>query len=641
MTGDIQALRRIHTLSAALANQIAAGEVIERPASVVKELLENAVDAGADRIEIYIEQGGSTLIDVIDNGKGIHPEDLALAVMRHATSKIHNAEDLAAIGTLGFRGEALASIAAVSRLTISSSQDTTGIGCEVSVQGSAFAEQQIKTVAHAQGTRVQIRDLFFNVPARRKFLKSVGTEFGHIEEVVRRIALTRFDVAIVLTHNNQTKLDLPIADSGVMRLQRVKKILGARFADTSYWMDHQSQDMQLAGWLGHPSEARNQADMQYLYINGRIVKDKTISHALRMAYDGILHGHQHAAYLLFLDMDPERVDVNVHPTKHEVRFLAQREIHEFVRHHAKQTLAQFQTAPAEITDALKVDQRNDIYQSLQQDPLQLYQVNPATTNLNAEPFAHPQPERQSYSFNSQQNPFAAKNLNTALASYLQPLRDESQSFDQGDHSANSAFNPQPKPDEYPLGLAIAQLHGIYILAQNTEGLIIVDMHAAHERILLEQLKKAWNDEYHWQTQYLLVPHIVDLSVLQANRIDELQDSLKQLGLEVDRHGEQSAVVRAVPALLIKADFNKLLNQLLNDLDPNNQAAGLIQARDRILAGMACHGAVRAHRQLSLAEMNALLRQMEQTEFASQCNHGRPTWRAFPLNQLDKLFARGE
>lgn len=657
MTGDLQerSSRRIQTLSAALANQIAAGEVIERPASVVKELLENAVDAGANHIEIYIEQGGSTLIDVIDNGRGIHPDDLALAVMRHATSKIHSAEDLAAIGTLGFRGEALASIAAVSRLTISSSQNKEGIGTEVSVQGSAFSEQQIKTVAHAQGTRVQVRDLFFNVPARRKFLKSVGTEFGHIEEVVRRIALTRFDVAIVLTHNNQTKLDLPIADSGVMRLQRVKKILGARFADTSYWMDHHSQDMQLAGWLGHPSEARSQADLQYLYINGRIVKDKTVSHALRMAYDGILHGHQHPAYLLFLDMDPERVDVNVHPTKHEVRFLAQREIHEFVRHHAKKTLAQFQTAPAEITDALKTDHRDDIYQSLKQDPLQLHQINatnyPASGSvessdtLSNSTFSNSTVSKASggsmgYPFNTQSNVFAGGNVNSALATYLQPLRDSSAPFDI-DSTAEQAIKVPNKTDEYPLGLAIAQLHGIYILAQNTEGLIIVDMHAAHERILLEQLKQAWNEEYHWQTQHLLVPHIVDLSIVQANRIDELQDSLKTLGLEIDRHGEQSAVVRAVPALLIKADFTKLVVQLLNDLDPNNQAAGLIQARDRILAGMACHGAIRAHRQLSLAEMNALLRQMEQTEFASQCNHGRPTWRAFPLNQLDKLFARGE
>lgn len=627
---DKQSDRRIQQLNPALANQIAAGEVIERPASVVKELIENAVDAEATRLEIHIEQGGSSLIEIIDNGRGIHPDDLPLAVLRHATSKIATAEELASIATLGFRGEALASIAAVSRLTLSSSQTDDGIGMEINVQGTALSEQTARMVSHARGTRLQIRDLFFNVPARRKFLKSNGTEFGHIEEVIRRIALTRFDISFLLTHNGQTKLELPLADSGVLRLQRVKKILGARFADTSYWMDHQSMDMQLAGWLGHPSEARPQADMQYLYINGRVVKDKTISHALRMAYDGILHGHQHPAYLLFLDMDPTRVDVNVHPTKHEVRFLAQREIHEFVRHHAKQTLSQFQTAPAELADALNPDQREQIYQPLSQPALTLHQVN--------EPVSPPAEPRDS-GYASYTNYYdklqAGPALNTALASYLKPLRD------QIELPPVQEAKLQKNQDEQPLGIAIAQLHGIYILAQNHEGLIIVDMHAAHERILLEQLKTLWDGEDNWQTQQLLVPQTVDLSFLQANRVDELQDSFKRLGLEVDRNGEQSAVVRAVPALLCKADFSKLLVQLLDDLDPNDQATGLIQARDRILAGMACHGAVRAHRQLSLAEMNALLRQMEQTEFASQCNHGRPTWRAFPLTQLDKLFARGE
>lgn len=641
-TTGYQAGARIHTLDAALANQIAAGEVIERPASVVKELVENAIDAGANRIEIRIEQGGSTLISIGDNGAGIHPDDLPLAVLRHATSKISTPEDLAAIATLGFRGEALASIAAVSRLTLRSSQSDDGIGHEVTVNGSAFSNEALKAVAQQRGTTVEVRDLFFNVPARRKFLKSMGTEFGHIEEAIKRVALFRFDVAFFLTHNGQLKLDLPIADSGQLRLQRVKKILGARFADTSYWLDASSmQDMRLAGWLGHPSEARSQADLQYLYVNGRIVKDKTVSHALRMAYEGILHGHQHAAYLLFLDMDPQRVDVNVHPTKHEVRFLAQREIHEFVRHHAKQVLAQFKTAPAELSEALAPAQREWLSPPMQQSSLALHGTNHqngyqdypdaanATTRNTA--YANPPNRYQGASIGSRSD---------ALATYLQPLRQEDVPYAAEAGYGNIDAN-QVGIDEHPLGMAIAQLHGIYILAQNHEGLIIVDMHAAHERILLEQLKAAWDNQSNWQTQNLLVPHTVDVSALQASRVEDLQPSLHQLGLEVDLYGERSVIVRAVPALLLKANFARLVPQLLDDLDPQNQAAGLLQARDRILAGMACHGAVRANRQLSLTEMNALLRQMEQTEFASQCNHGRPTWRIFPLAQLDKLFARGE
>ncbi len=640
------ASRRIKPLNAVLANQIAAGEVIERPASVVKELLENALDAGSTHIEIYIEQGGSGLIEIKDNGFGIHVEDLPLAVIRHATSKIFDAQELAAISTLGFRGEALASIAAVSRLVLSSSQDTHGIGYEVAINGSAYTEQAVQAVAHQRGTRVQIRDLFFNVPARRKFLKSISTEFGHIEEVVRRVALSHFDVGFTLVHNGQVRLELPLADSGELRAQRVKRILGARFIDTSHWLDSSSLHMQLSGWLGHPSEARGQADLQYLFINGRMVKDKTISHALRMAYEGVLHGHQHPAYLLFLEIDPDHLDVNVHPTKHEVRFLAQREVHEFVRHSARQVLAQFKTAPAELSTALHPSQRGkqplttDLQSTLQQTPLALHQVantfdetaqyqNSVSTNqhtpLDNESGSSTGARQSTYHHSA---PYNATEVQSAIASYLQPTR-----------------APQTEPvsgiEEYPLGVAIAQLHGIYILAQNSDGLIIVDMHAAHERILLEQLKLAWDNQFNWQVQNLLVPQTVELSPLQASRVEELQEVLSQLGLEIDRYGETSVVIRAVPALLARANLAQLLMQLLSDLQVGNELNNMMAARDKILAGMACHGAVRAHRQLSLAEMNALLRQMEQTEFASQCNHGRPTWRAFPLAQLDKLFARGE
>ena len=646
MRDDLK-IRRIHTLNPALANQIAAGEVIERPASVVKELLENSIDAGATELIIRVEQGGSTLIEIMDNGRGIHAEDLPLAVMRHATSKIQTAEDLHAIVSLGFRGEALASIAAVSRLTLTSSQADDGIGYQVEVNGTAFDHQEIQAVAAPKGTHIRVQDLFFNVPARRKFLKKPGTEFGHIEEIVRRLALTHFDIRFVLEHNQSIKLNLPIADSGELRFQRVQQLLGRTFTENAYWMDADSINMRLTGWLGHPSDARAQADLQYVYVNGRIVKDKTISHALRMAYDGILHGHQHAGYLLFLEVDPENIDVNVHPTKHEIRFLNQREVHEFVRHYAKETLSQFQTATADLSDAMKIAE-NQALMSVQpryQEPLQLHrrveseQASEQAPSDMLTDFSSNQPQGVHYSAQPSRYQ-GSQQLNNALQSYLAPLRDTSSAVDQAQPLADFTVQ-SPKVDEHPLGIAIAQLHGIYVLAQNTEGLIIVDMHAAHERILLQQMKSAWDKPEFWTSQQLLIPKVINITRMQAMRLEELKDQLARLGLEIDQYGDEQVIVRGVPAILHKANFEALVPELLNDLDPNDEAQGLLQKRDQILAGMACHGAVRAHRILGLSEMNALLRQMEQTEFASQCNHGRPTWRAFPLAQLDKLFARGE
>ena len=666
-------VRRIHALDPALANQIAAGEVIERPSSVVKELLENSIDAGSTELIIRVEQGGSTLIEIIDNGRGIHADDLPLAVMRHATSKIKTSEDLHAIVSLGFRGEALASIAAVSRLTLTSSRDDSGVGYQVEVNGTAFDHQEIQPVATQQGTHIRVQDLFFNVPARRKFLKKPTTEFGHIEEIVRRLALTHFDIRFVLEHNGNIRLNLPVADSGELRFQRVQQLLGRSFTENAYWIDADSINMRLSGWLGHPSDARGQSDLQYVYVNGRIVKDKTISHALRMAYDGILHGHQHAAYLLFLEVDPENIDVNVHPTKHEIRFLNQREVHEFVRHFAKETLSQFQTASADLADAMKLDVQSAetgslIAQPRYQEQFQLHKNNqtaPLPTNHN---LIHQQVEGQETFQSASQNadvlltdfsssqpqsiqyraPSSSASsyqgsaqLNNALKTYLSPLK-TNQNIDQSetDHLVQNSTYVN-KVDEFPLGIAIAQLHGIYILAQNTEGLIIVDMHAAHERILLQQMKQAWDTPDFWISQQLLIPKIISITRMQATRIEDLKPQLERLGLDIDQYGDEQVIVRGVPAILVKANLNALIAELLNDLDPNDQAQALQQKRDQILAGMACHGAVRAHRLLGLSEMNALLRQMEQTEFASQCNHGRPTWRAFPLSQLDKLFARGE
>ncbi|MFC4953397.1 DNA mismatch repair endonuclease MutL [Acinetobacter puyangensis] len=640
--------RRIQTLAPALANQIAAGEVIERPASVVKELLENAIDAGATELVVRVEQGGTTLIEIIDNGFGIHPEDLPLAIMRHATSKVRSSEELAAIQSLGFRGEALASIAAVSRLTLASSQTDDGIGFQIELHGAALQNEQALANAMNRGTHVRVQDLFFNVPARRKFLKRQATEYQHIEEVVRRMALTHFDIHFTLEHNDQIRLNLPLADSGELRYQRVLQLLGRQFAENAYWIDAEANGLHMAGWLGHPSDARAQADMQYIYVNGRIVKDKTISHALRMAYDGILHGHQHSAYLLFLEVDPHEIDVNVHPTKHEIRFLSQREVHEFVRHFAKETLSQFQTASADLAVAMKpLMGHSPEPQPRYQDALALHQV-PSQPSSD-----HSTNSSQGHSVSYQNNhKLGADYVANAVQKYLAPLRTpqelshEDSDSAQADALSNMSEHDRPVQasnpvDEYPLGIAIAQLHGIYILAQNTEGLIIVDMHAAHERIVLEQMKQAWDKPEFWQSQQLLLPKVVKISISQADRLQQLQDKLHRLGLEVDLYGDDQVLIRGVPAILQKADLEQLIPELLNDLDPNDDVQGLTRKRDQLLAGMACHGAVRAHRQLSLSEMNALLRQMEQTEFASQCNHGRPTWRAFPLAQLDKLFARGE
>lgn len=646
--------RRIRSLDPALANQIAAGEVIERPASVVKELVENAIDAGATELIVRVAQGGSTLIEIIDNGRGIHADDLALAVTRHATSKIQSSEDLHAIVSLGFRGEALASIAAVSRLSLSSSQDESGVGYQVEINGTAIDHQQVQAMAMQRGTHVRVQDLFFNVPARRKFLKKPATEFGHIEEIIRRMALTHFDIRFVLEHNDNIRLNLPVADSGELRFQRVQQLIGRQFTENAYWIDADSISMRLSGWLGHPSDARPQADLQFVYVNGRIVKDKTISHALRMAYDGILHGHQHAGYLLFLEVDPEQIDVNVHPTKHEIRFLNQREVHEFVRHYAKTTLAQFQTATTDLAQAMKVtpEQQEVTPQPRYQNQFNLHSSDTtpvAPVNSGAQIQSDPDvlndftsSEGQS-AYRQPSQHYQAADGGQALQQYLTPLREDPvvsgvvKAIDQGVLNQTAT----EKVDEFPLGIAIAQLHGIYILAQNHEGLIIVDMHAAHERILLQQMKLAWDKPEFWSSQQLLIPKVISISRMQAARVEDLKPQLLRFGLELDAYGEEQVIVRGVPAILQKADFNVLIAQLLGDLDPNDEVLALQQKRDQILAGMACHGAVRAHRMLSLSEMNALLRQMEQTEFASQCNHGRPTWRAFPLSQLDKLFARGE
>lgn len=645
--------RRIAVLPIQLANQIAAGEVVERPASVVKELVENALDAGATRIEIRVDHGGTTCIDVQDNGSGIHPEDMALSLQRHATSKIHTAEELAAIATLGFRGEALASIAAVSQLTLSSSTQSDGVGLEVALD--RHAQARIKPVAQQRGTRVVVRDLFHNVPARRKFLKTIQTEFGHIEEAVRRIALAHLEVGFLLVHQGQVRLDLPRADSTALQRLRLQQLLGARFAGTALPIDTEMQSLQLLGWVGHPAEARGQADLQYLYVNGRCVRDKTIGHALRSAYEGVLHGHRHPAYVLFLSLPTEAVDVNVHPTKHEVRFSHGREIHEFVRHSVRRRLAAEQAAaPAELPGAGAASPSKSMAAPSRpiptgDDPRQRV---PIQQGLGLRPMGYAEAQGAGGSVLRS----GSVELNAAVAEYLRPLRLPEQGTQSGqtyETDGADLIERATLPASAlqtslpPLGFALAQLHGVYILAQNQQGLVVVDMHAAHERIMLEQLKAQWDQPSDWPSQPLLLAQSIAVTPQQADAAERLAPALSRLGFELDRAGPDQVLLRRLPALMARSDVTALVLGLLSmavqgldALEGDGLEVWLQQQRDRLLATMACHAAVRAHRTLGLAEMNALLRQMEQTEFAGQCNHGRPTWREFSLDQLDRLFARG-
>ncbi len=635
MTARDLRTRRIQVLPVQLANQIAAGEVVERPASVIKELVENALDAGATRISIRVDHGGTTCMDVQDNGCGIHPDDMPLSLKRHATSKIGTAEELSSIRTLGFRGEALASIAAVSQLTLSSSTGTDGVGIEVSLDRQANA--LTRPVAQERGTRVVVRDLFHNVPARRKFLKTIQTEFGHIEEVVRRLALAHFEVAFVLIHQGQVRLDLPPAHDAASQQVRLQQLLGTRFAATALPLVAELDDLSLMGWVGHPAEARGQADLQYTYVNGRCIRDKTIGHALRAAHEGVLHGHRHPAYVLFLTVPEDQVDVNVHPTKQEVRFGQSREIHEFVRHSVRKKLSMGQTAAPAPLPTAPVPPMQAPTAGVQQGLV--WSGQPPAPSGSAAPAGRP----MQADFASGAGAFVGRpEAQAALAAYMQPLREQTPTPTASQAMATSAPTP-------PLGFALAQLHGVYVLAQNAQGLIVVDMHAAHERITLEQLKAQWDTGagQEWPSQPLLIPLALAVTPQQAARAERVHAALARLGIELDRTGFDQVMLRRVPALLAQGDLAALVQELLGlpDLDLLDDADASISqwltgCRDRLLASMACHAAVRANRALSLAEMNALLRQMEQTDFAGQCNHGRPTWREFSLDQLDRLFARG-
>ncbi|HEX7649056.1 MAG TPA: DNA mismatch repair endonuclease MutL [Noviherbaspirillum sp.] len=601
--------RPIQALSDQLISQIAAGEVVDRPSAVVKELLENALDAGSTHITVRLEEGGVKRIAITDNGCGIPPEQMPLALARHATSKIASLNDLENVGTLGFRGEALASIASVAVLTLTSRTADAAHAWEISGDKAG----QVTPSSGAVGTTIDVRDLYFNTPARRKFLKSEQTEFGHCAEVVRRIALSRPDVTFSLTHNGKTVDHWNTSEID----KRSAQVLGGEFANARLQLDETAGPLRLHGFVGLPTASKARADGQYFYVNGRFVRDKLLTHAVRSAYQDVLHGDRYPSYVLGLELDPALVDVNVHPSKIEVRFRDSRAVHQFVFHAVSRALAQTSATSHGAAPA------------------------PITATSGALPWVR---EQQQTTFAPQ---FAASGVAQTLANYgslftasREPGPPLSTAYTAPANFAMPAASPASPDDEFPLGFALAQLHGIYVLAQNRSGLVLVDMHAAHERILYEQLKNAL-DENAMQVQPLLIPVTFHADAVEVGTAEENQEILHSLGFEISALSPTTLAVRAVPALLKNADAQSLARDVLRDVREFGGSRVLLERRNQLLGTLACHTAVRANRSLTLPEMNALLRQMEATERADQCNHGRPTWVQLALGDLDKLFLRGQ
>ena len=608
-------MTKIQLLDSRLANQIAAGEVVERPASVLKELLENALDAGSESITVDVEQGGVKLVRVRDNGSGIDRDDLPLALSRHATSKIRGLDDLEAIGTLGFRGEALAAISSVSRLTLASNVEGEAEGWQVQVEGRDMAPS-VTPAGHPRGTTVTMRDLFFNTPARRRFLRTEKTEFNHLEEVFRRIALSEFNTAFRLTHNQKVIHQLPAGLDDTLRAARVAKLCGKGFMEQAIPVDVERDGIRLHGWMGLPTFSRSQADLQYFYVNGRVIRDKVVSHAVRQAYADVLYHGRHPAYVLFLELDPAQVDVNVHPTKHEVRFREQRMVHGFLYSSLHRAIAEVR--PGQSLAASVVDEGEPVMPAMEPSQASMSLSAPAGRPSYASPpgngFGYGQGQRQADAYGALVRPGVAENP-------VMPPASEQETVP-------------------PLGYAVAQLHGIFILAENQQGLVVVDMHAAHERITYERLKQSWSDDK-VRSQPLLVPVSLAVSSREADFAEQQPEVFSRLGFMVDRAGPETLVVREVPAMLRDSDSEAMVRDVLSDLLAQGSSERIEQKLDELLSTMACHGSVRANRRLTIPEMNALLRDMEATERSGQCNHGRPTWTQMSLKDLDRLFMRGQ
>ena len=604
----------IHILSDQLISQIAAGEVVERPSSVLKELLENALDARSSAIHVQLEEGGVKLIRVTDDGGGIARDELALALTRHATSKIASLDDLERVGTLGFRGEALASIASVARLTLTSRESRNewkdSHAWKLRGEPGALPEP----AALLAGTVVEMRDLYYNTPARRKFLKSEATEFAHCAETLKRIAMAHPSVAFTLSHNGRASLHFPKGEA----IDRIGAILGADFLGDSRVLDAGSGTLQLSGYCASPAHSRARNDAQYCYINGRFVRDKLLSHALREAYQDILHNSRYPTYCLFLEIDPTAIDVNVHPAKTEVRFRDGRAVHQFVFHAVQKTLSAPLAGQSDKGSLLQPSQQVETFQNIRPTFIAKSGNDFSPTNFNrtvCQGFLRTNEPTAAY------YDFSRSALTTPTANTT------------GETSISSA------EEVPPLGYALTQLHGIYILAQNPQGLILVDMHAAHERILYEKLKSAL-DQQKMAAQALLIPAVFSAEALDMVAAEEYSDTLNELGFDIAPMGPTQLAVRSMPVLLQASDPTALVRSLLTELREHGVSQLMTVRRNELLATLACHGAVRARRQLSVPEMNALLRQMEETERADQCNHGRPTWTQITMQELDSLFLRG-
>jgi DNA mismatch repair protein MutL len=591
----------IRILPSQLIDQIAAGEVVERPAAVVKELVENALDAGATRIDLVIEAGGTRLVRVTDNGCGIARDELGLALSRHATSKIATLDDLESLGTLGFRGEALPSIASVARLTLTSRVPSDSHGWSVACDGGEIGAE--RPAPHAGGTCVEVRDLFYNTPARRKFLRTERTEFAHLDTVIKNLALARSDVEFSLKHNDRRWLHLPAALGREQQERRIAQLCGDEFLEHARYFEREIEGLRLSGWLAAPTFSRPQADLQFTFVNGRFVRDKLLRHAVRQGYADVLFQSRQPAYVLFVSLDPKRVDVNAHPAKLEIRFRDSRLVHDFVFRTVEAVVA----SPVEVSaDAALRTPAGGAHAA-------------SWTGNSAVPGAR-------------QNVLGLEH-DAAHSQYL-PLYERL-------HSQTSASTARIEDRELPpLGFALAQLAGIYVLAQSADGLVIVDMHAAHERITYERMKGEV-DEHRVTAQPLLVPVTCKVSLAEAEAAEEFAADLERLGLTLVRRGPNDVHITAVPALLAGADAQALVRDVLGDLADSGGAARMATAVNEVLATMACHGAVRANRKLTLAEMDALLREMERTARIDQCNHGRPTWMRITIAELDALFLRGQ